>query len=229
MSRKLVTLIYERRIGSMLRKAVLSCMADRANDDGSGVWMSKGRIAEEIEASRRAVITCIQAFVDEGILIDHGKKFNRSTHEYTLVVKAILALPRSQLRGVKNCTPDTEMGVQICTEGVNPVHTGCEPSSHEPPLNRPLKKEGSETDEGLLARRQSLSAMRAQALASPLAMEVLADLLDLHKRGRISLRDIDRFKGAVRGVSGDELILAGAYTPPPAIAAVLGEPEPPTA
>jgi hypothetical protein len=144
MSRKLVTLVYERRIGSMLRKAVLACMADRANDDGTGVWLSKGRIADEIEASRRAVITAIQEMVSEGILIDNGQRERGSTNDYSLNVPVIMALPSSR-EGCENLhTPGrqrTKQGVQKVTPPVNPVHTPCEPSSHEPSFNRPLTTE----------------------------------------------------------------------------------------
>lgn len=144
MSRKLVTLVYERRIGSMLRKAVLACMADRANDDGTGVWLSKGRIADEIEASRRAVITAIQEMVTEGILIDNGQRERGSTHDYTLNVIAIRALPNSREGCEDLHTPGrqrTTPAAQIVTPPVNPVHPPCEPSSHEPSLNRPLTTE----------------------------------------------------------------------------------------
>lgn len=218
MSRKLVTLVYERRCGSMLRKAVLACMADRANDNGAGIWMGKGRIADEIEASRRAVITCIQGLVADGILIDHGKK-HRSTYEYEINVRALLALPRSYLGGVQNFTPEPEMGVQICTGGVNHVHTGCEPSSHEPLINRQLTY-GEQAEARRLAE-QTLSAMRAQGLSSPPGREVMAALIGLQKRGKVSLREIDEFKGAVRGCADGGLVLSATYVPPAAIADIL--------
>jgi biotin operon repressor len=123
MSRKLVSIIYDRRCGSMLRKAVLACMADRANDDGSGVWMSKGRIADEVEASRRAVITCIQALVEDGLLFDQGKRYRSTFDQYEINVRALLSLPRSYLGGVQNFTPASQQSVQN-------LHTGCERSSH---------------------------------------------------------------------------------------------------
>jgi hypothetical protein len=218
MSRKLVTLVYERRCGSMLRKAVLACMADRANDNGAGIWMGKGRIADEIEASRRAVITCIQSLVADGILIDHGKK-HRSTYEYEINVRALNALPRSYLGGVQKFTPDPFGGVQICAGGVNPVHRGCEPSSHEPLINQEL----SYSDERQIraAEVEALSAMRAQGLASPIARQVIEGLRDLHRRGKVSLRDIDNFKWAVRGVNGETLILKASYEPPGPVAELL--------
>lgn len=218
MSRKLVTLVYERRCGSMLRKAVLACMADRANDNGAGVWMGKGRIADEIEASRKSVITCIQGLVADGILIDHGKK-HRSTYEYEINVRALMALPRSYLRGVQNYTPPPQVGVQNYTLGVKPLHTGCEATSHEPLINQELSY--SEQRQIRAAEAEALSAMRAQGLASPIAREIIDGLRDQHKRGKVSLRDIDRFKEAVQGVQDGNLILQASYEPPAPVADLL--------
>lgn len=97
MSRKIAALVYSRKAGSVMRKALLAYMAERASDDGSGIWASKQRIALEIEASRRSVISNIQSFVDEGILIEVGKKKHKNgwTMEYKLSVELIAALPVS--------------------------------------------------------------------------------------------------------------------------------------
>jgi len=220
MSRKLVSIIYDRRCGSMLRKAVLACMADRANDDGSGVWMSKGRIADEVEASRRAVITCIQALVEDGLLFDQGKRY-RSTHQYAINVKGLLALPKSRTSSVKNFTDGSEQSVQNCTPPVNIVHTTCEPSSHEPLINQELSL--GEKQQIRIAEAEALSAMRAQGLASQMGQQVLASLKDLNKRGKVSLREIDSFKEAVRGGSSDTLVLSASYEPPDLVATVLDQ------
>ena len=74
MSRIVASLVYSRKTGSMLRKAVLAYMAERANDDGSLIWASKQRIADEVECSKQAVIKTVQAFVAEGILCEAGKR-----------------------------------------------------------------------------------------------------------------------------------------------------------
>jgi biotin operon repressor len=94
MSKHLVSLVYRKKIGSMMRKAVLSYMADRANDDGSGVWCSKATIANEIEASRQGVITTIKSLVDDGLLIEDGQRkcANGFTVEYRIDVKKVHAL-----------------------------------------------------------------------------------------------------------------------------------------
>lgn len=95
MSKHLVSLVYRKKIGSMMRKAVLSYMADRANDDGTGVWCSKATIANEIEASRQGVITTIKSLVDDGLLVEDGQRKcqNGFTVEYRIDVKKVHALP----------------------------------------------------------------------------------------------------------------------------------------
>ena len=229
MSRKIVTLVYERRIGSLLRKAVLAYMADRANDDGSGVWVSKTRIAKEIEASRSGVISAIQSMEKDGLLFNHGMLHNRSTYEYTVSISALKALPFAN-EDEEECenlhtdpclnldTPpclNLDTTVQKTTGGVYPVDRGCLPSRHEPSFNRPLKEGAdllsSDPDE------QTLSAMRAQGLSSPAGQSWLGMIDTLRQRGKLSLRDKDDFKRAVQGIDGDDLILSDDYEPPEAL------------
>lgn len=94
MSRFVAALVYRKRIGSMARKSILAYCAERANDDGSGVWASKVRIANEVECSKQTVISTLNSFVEEGILKEIGKR--KSPHgytiEYAIVVSAVMAL-----------------------------------------------------------------------------------------------------------------------------------------
>lgn len=218
MSRKLVTLVYERRIGSMMRKAVLAYMADRANDNGTGIWVSKKRIAREIEASRSGVINVVKDLVASGLLIDNGVINGRSTYDYTIDVPLLRSLPVVE-NDEKGC-PDLDTPPdQKTTPPVYPVDTPCPPGRHEPSLNSPLNY--GESRERRAAEAEALSAMRAQGLASQMGQQVLASLKDLHKRGKVSLREIDSFKEAVRGGSSDALTLSASYEPPDLVAAVL--------
>jgi len=95
MSRHVASLVYSRKVGSLLRKAVLAYVADVADHDGSGVWSSKQRIADEIEASRRGVIDCIKGLVDDGILVEVGKRkcANGFTMEYAIDLDVVSGLP----------------------------------------------------------------------------------------------------------------------------------------
>ena len=95
MSKHIVSLVYRKKIGSMMRKAVFSYMADRANDDGTGIWSSKGTISNEIEASRQGVINTIKGLLEDGLLIEIGprKCANGFTMEYSIDLKKVHALP----------------------------------------------------------------------------------------------------------------------------------------
>ena len=95
MSHKVVSLVYSRVVGSSVRKCVLAYMADRASDDGRGVFCSKQTIANETEFGRSTIIRTCNEFVAEGILIASGtrKCANGATVEYDLNLDAIAALP----------------------------------------------------------------------------------------------------------------------------------------
>lgn len=79
----------------MARKSILAYCAERANDDGSGVWASKVRIANEVECSKQTVISTLNAFVEEGIMCEVGKR--KSPHgytvEYAINIGLVMALP----------------------------------------------------------------------------------------------------------------------------------------
>ncbi|MDK8874387.1 helix-turn-helix domain-containing protein [Paracoccus sp. SSJ] len=95
MSNKVSVLVYSRKIGSPVRKAVLVYFAERASDNGEGVWAAKSTIADAIECGRSTVIRTINDFVSEGILSVVGtrKHKNGETVEYAMNLRAIAALP----------------------------------------------------------------------------------------------------------------------------------------
>ncbi|MDQ7775870.1 MAG: helix-turn-helix domain-containing protein [Paracoccus aminovorans] len=95
MSRKVATLVYERRVGSSARKAVLAYFADCADDYGRGIWASKKTIADETELGRSTVIRVVNEFVAEGILIMSGHRpcRNGATVNYDMNLDAIRNLP----------------------------------------------------------------------------------------------------------------------------------------
>jgi hypothetical protein len=57
-----------------------------------------------------------------------------------------------------------------------------------------------------------------------MGQECLHVLTDMNKRGKVSLKDIDRFKMAVRGVADGRLVLSPSYEPPEAVAEILNRP-----
>lgn len=93
MSHKVVTLVYSRRVGSAHRKAILAYMADRASDNGQGVFCSKGTIADETEIARSTVFKTIRDLVEEGVLIEAGVQGKLTG--YALNLSALRQLPEA--------------------------------------------------------------------------------------------------------------------------------------
>jgi hypothetical protein len=94
MSRYVAALVYRKRVGSMARKAILAYCAERANDDGTGVWPAKTTVAREVECSKQTVIDVFRQFVSEGLLIEVGKRTTGNGYVvcYDLNIAAITAL-----------------------------------------------------------------------------------------------------------------------------------------
>lgn len=140
MSRKVATLVYAKQAGSMARKAVLAYFADRANDDGSGIWTAKQRIADEIECSKQTVITTVKALLADGLISETGRRPNGNgyTVEYTINLAAVEALPVSKR--------DVE-GVQILTgqelDGSTSLTARGQAALPKPSMNRPNQKKAS--------------------------------------------------------------------------------------
>ncbi len=119
MSRALVDLIFSRVCGSAARKAVLLAMADRANDDGSGVWVSKSRIAAETEWARSTIISAMRSLEREGFIKAIGKK--AGNHGYTVVyhmsVVKLAALPTAWAKCRNPDTLDDDLGEERSEDG----------------------------------------------------------------------------------------------------------------
>ena len=158
MSRFVAGLVYQKRIGSMARKAILAYCAERANDDGSGIWASKVRIAKEVECTKKTIIETMRSFVSEGLLIETGKRrtSNGFVVEYQINVAAVKALPDAiedvfstddQSPGVPgsklNQSPDyTPRGVPTTPQEVYPLHPN-RPLTVLKPSNSAREKEPS--------------------------------------------------------------------------------------
>lgn len=140
MSRELVTLVYKRRIGSVHRKAILAHCADKASDNGKGIWASKQTIADETECGRSTVIKIMNQFVEEGILIPVGqhKVTNGSTVIYDLNIDAVSALPE-----VRN---DTKKLSNQSTSGTSPdQYQSTSGTSTSPPAGPDPSTSGTQT------------------------------------------------------------------------------------
>lgn len=95
MSNHLITESYKRKLGSVTRLAMMAYLADKAADCGGGIYASKQTMADELDLTKKTVITTIQGLIADGLLIVVGTKpcANGHTIEYAIVVEALLALP----------------------------------------------------------------------------------------------------------------------------------------
>lgn len=149
MGHKVVTLVYSRLIGSPHRKAIVAYMADRASDDGSGVYCSKGTIALETEIARSTVFKIIKDLVEEGVLIEVGNRpcKNGATVIYDMNLEAISAFP--MVKPGKATGPGAGLVRGVTSPGAGPHQSGSRtPTSPapgpKPSLEPPLNQEEEE-------------------------------------------------------------------------------------
>ncbi len=55
MSIHVASICTRHKFGSATRKQVITFLADKASDDGSGIWCSKGTVAQSTELSKSTV------------------------------------------------------------------------------------------------------------------------------------------------------------------------------
>jgi len=89
MSWRIANECAERRFGSAARKQIIMFLADKASDDGSGIWCSKGTIQRHTELGESTVKRTINDFLSEGILIETGQR--RCQNGYTVIYRIVLA------------------------------------------------------------------------------------------------------------------------------------------
>lgn len=98
MSWHVISDVYKAKLGSPTRKAIAAKLADWADDDGSSIFPSVQRIADETETSTRTVQYVLREFEEEGLLVvvEKGGKGRGSTTEYRLDLSKLAALPRTR-------------------------------------------------------------------------------------------------------------------------------------
>lgn len=149
MSNFCVTLVQRRRVGSSTKKSVLVYLADRASDDGSGIWTSKAHIAADTELSKRSVQNAMADLEREGLIKKIGKRKcqNGFTFEYQMDLEAVEALPNTRSRGAGD-SPLKKQGVQEIhltgagdsPQDVQEIHPN-HPRTILEPSNKKIKKE----------------------------------------------------------------------------------------
>lgn len=95
MSHHIVSEVYKRQTGKMQRTAVLALLADKASDDGRGIYASKSTLADEMGCQKQTIITIIDSLQEDGLLVYVGERpcANGYTCEYRIDIDALEALP----------------------------------------------------------------------------------------------------------------------------------------
>lgn len=88
MSWKVANLCAEKKFGSPVRKQIIMFLADKASDDGSGIWCSKGTIQRHTELGESTVKRTIMEFLREGILVEIGRR--PCKNGYTVIYRIVL-------------------------------------------------------------------------------------------------------------------------------------------
>ncbi len=108
MSWRIANECAERRFGSAARKQIIMFLADKASDDGSGIWCSKGTIQRHTELGESTVKRTISDFLREGVLVETGQR--RCQNGYTVIYHIVLARI-SQLESTAE--PNIDTGVTV--------------------------------------------------------------------------------------------------------------------
>lgn len=95
MSHHIVPEVYKRQVGKLARVAVLALMADKASDDGSGIWASKQTFADELGCSKQTILDTIASLIEDGLVTEIGQREcqNGYTTEYRIEIDALEELP----------------------------------------------------------------------------------------------------------------------------------------
>ena len=144
MSWRIANECAERRFGSAARKQIIMFLADKASDDGSGIWCSKGTIQRHTELSESTVKRTIIDFLREGILIETGRRHckNGYTVIYRIVLERVAALeptaePDIETRVTENpVQPEPAMGSTWNGERGSRWTPNHPKTIHKPPTRR---------------------------------------------------------------------------------------------
>ncbi|MCF6232381.1 MAG: hypothetical protein L3J36_04685 [Rhodobacteraceae bacterium] len=136
----------ERKFGSAARKQIIMFLADKASDDGSGIWCSKGTIQRHTELGESTVKRTIGDFLKEGILIETGRR--KCKNGFTVVYHISLA----QIALLES-TVEPEIATGSMVDGVpGPQWTPNHPKTiHKPPTRKREAAEASESGKILAA------------------------------------------------------------------------------
>jgi hypothetical protein len=135
MSYKVANLCAERKFGSPVRKQIIMFLADKASDDGSGIWCSKGTVQRHTELGESTVKRTITDFLKQGILIETGRRSCKNG--YTVIYRIVLSAI-SHLEPVAELDDERPSAWAVIVDGVpSEPGTGSEEDGVPGPLRTP--------------------------------------------------------------------------------------------
>ena len=139
MSNLVSNLIQTKKVGSLTKKAILMYMADKASDDGSGIWVSKSNMAADLEMTDRAVRIHIKDMIAMGIVSESGQRQCRSgyTIDYSINLNIIHALQPTRSTPERD-SPLNDIQPHPCMTFTPTPERGSGKPSIEPPLEPSL-------------------------------------------------------------------------------------------
>jgi hypothetical protein len=140
MSNEVTGAVLKRNLGTVTRKAVMLLLADKASDDGTGIWASKERMASELCMTTRGLRLAIKALVSEGLVMEVGRRPCRFgyTQEYAINLAALAATPLVDWH--QKSTPEYGSPLNRVQGDPGMVFRGTpEYGSGKPPLEPPLE------------------------------------------------------------------------------------------
>jgi len=152
LSNKVSVLVYSRKLGSPVRKAVMVYFAERASDNGEGIWASKASIAAAVECGRSTVIRTINDFVAEGLLNVVGTRAcrNGETVEYAINLKAV--------------------------EDLDPSHSGTRPTAGPVPERDPYPSQSGTPTRPAAGPKPSVKPPREPSVSCARVREALCEV-----------------------------------------------------
>lgn len=115
MSWKVANLCAEKKFGSPVRKQIIMFLADKASDDGSGIWCSKGTVQRHTELGESTVKRTITEFLREGLLVETGRR--PCKNGYTVIYRIVLGVVNS-LEAISEPDDEPEFSTGPAEDGV---------------------------------------------------------------------------------------------------------------
>ena len=131
MSWRVANTCAKRKFGSATRKQIIMFLADKASDDGSGIWCSKGTIQRHTELGETTVKRTVREFLKEGVLVETGARTCKNG--FTVVYRIDLTMVEALEPTLE---PEIETGATVAGVPGPPRLPNHPKTIHKPPTRK---------------------------------------------------------------------------------------------